>query len=166
MKKYMAVVAVLASTVMAVLVPNAQAQLFMMKNSFEGKAAADFTLLSTAGKEMSLAEARGDQSAILLFWATWCPHCREQLSHLASMSAEFESKGIKVLLVDVGEGPGQVQAFLEKHSIPYPAFLDQDSKISELYEIIGVPTFFFINKTGIVKTVVHAFPEDYEEILK
>lgn len=145
---------------------NAMGQLFLMKSSLEGNPAPDFRLLTSSGKEMSLSEAKGGNGAILFFWATWCPHCREQLGHLEKLSSDFEQKGIKVLLVDVGEGPGQVQAFIEKNKISFLVFLDQESKVSDQYELVGVPTFFLINKEGIVKSVVHSLPEDYEAILK
>lgn len=166
MKKVIGILAFLSVAVVTTLSTPVMAQFFLMKSSLEGKPAPDFKLLTTMGKEMSLNEARDGKSTILFFWATWCPHCREQLIHLAEIENQLKQKNINVFLVDVGEGPGQVQSFLESKKIPFVTFLDQDSNVSETYELIGVPTFFLINKEGKVKSVVHALPEDYEEVLK
>ena len=51
---------------------------------------------------MSLA-SRQDKKAILIFWATWCPHCYEDIGAINDSFASIENKGIKIILVDVGE---------------------------------------------------------------
>jgi len=52
-----------------------------------------------------------------------------------------------------------------EEGIPFNVFLDQDSAVAEEYQIIGVPTFFFVNPEGTVMAVEHFLPDDYGEIL-
>ena len=54
-----------------------------------GKKAPDFTLERLSGKSASLSEVIKDKKAILFFFATWCPHCREQLKQISARKAEF-----------------------------------------------------------------------------
>jgi len=143
-----------------------EAQLLtFLENPLLNKQAPDFTLPTLSGQPTSLSQLRDGKSAILFFWATWCPHCRVQLKELSVMKADIEVKGIKVLLVDVGESSQQVGNYMKKNNINYEVFLDEDSKVSDEYNLIGVPTYFLIGADGVIKAVDHAIPSDYVEIL-
>ena len=142
----------------------AMGQTYSRENQLEGQSVPDFTLTSVNGSEMNLNKWRAGQNAILFFWATWCPHCREHLVELNTMAKGFEQKGVKIILVDVGEDLKTVKEFLDRHKIQFEALLDQDSTIAEKFQIIGVPTFFFVDKNGTVKAAMHSLPNNYEEI--
>ena len=142
-----------------------QAQFFIEENPLLHKQAPNFKLPTLSGQQLSLSDFRGGQSAIVFFWATWCPHCRAQLKGLNAMKADIEAKGIKVLLVDLGEKAQQVSSYTQKNNITYEVFLDEDSKVADEYNLIGVPTFFFIGADGVIKAVDFAMPSNYVEIL-
>jgi len=138
---------------------------FMQQNSLVGKPAPDFTLATVSGEKKNMTEFRNGDSAIIFFWATWCPHCREQLKSLNDRADELKEKGIKLILVDLGEGQNQVRSFIEKQKINFEVFLDEDSSLTNIYDLIGVPTFFLVDREGIVQAVEHDIRDDYEEIL-
>ena len=144
---------------------RSRAQLFMLGNPLEGKPAPSFSLSTLAKKTVSLDEYRQGQAAILFFWATWCPHCRTALEDLNAQAKDIQSQGIKIILVDVGEPKAQVKEYIEERKVTLDVFLDEDSSVSNDYSIVGVPTFFLINKEGIVKSVKHLLSEDYQKIL-
>jgi peroxiredoxin len=145
---------------------DASAQFFFTQNPLIGKPAPEFTLDLVKGGQKTLSEYRDGKSAVVFFWATWCPHCRVELKGLNTKAPELEQKGIKVVLVDIEESAPEVQAYLDKNKIGYDVFLDKDLSVSEDYGIIGVPTFFFVGGDGLVKAVEHSLPRNYEEILK
>ena len=138
----------------------------MVTDGLVGKPAPDFTLDTLQEKKVDMTQYRAGHDAIIFFWATWCPHCREQIKELNAHAADIAQKGIKILLVDIGEEEGLVRAHAERHQIKMDVFLDRDSSVSETYRIIGVPTFYFVDKKGIIKDVDHALPEHYEELFK
>ncbi|MCA9399241.1 MAG: TlpA family protein disulfide reductase [Candidatus Omnitrophica bacterium] len=142
----------------------AHAQFFMMENPLIGEVAPDFTRTTTSGAQKNMTDFRDGQNAIIFYWATWCPHCREQLKELNKQKADLEARGIKLILVDVGENAAQVQSYLKKNKIDMEVFLDTDSALSDEYALIGVPSFFFVNKEGIVLDVLHGLPESLDEI--
>ena len=143
----------------------ARAQFLFMQNPLVGQSAPDFTLKIYNGNKVNMTQLRENKSAIIFFWATWCPHCREALKELNQNLPQFESKGIKVMLVDLGETEREVKSYAERNKVGATIFLDQDSSLAENYGIIGVPTFIFIDQKGIVKAVEYALPDNYEEIL-
>jgi cytochrome c biogenesis protein CcmG, thiol:disulfide interchange protein DsbE len=145
---------------------HAVGQVLKSQSPLQGSAAPEFRLESVNGGEIQLAEFRKNQPVILFYWATWCPHCRTQLSELNREKEAIQGKGIKLLLVNVGEKAKTVEGYLSKNNIDLPVALDQDTSVAREYGVVGVPVFFLVDKAGIVRDVQHDLPENYEEILK
>lgn len=135
-----------------------------LKDQHIGKSAPDFTLPTLDGKSLNLTKYRDGKQAIIFFWATWCPHCRAELKKLNENIAQIEKQDIKLILVDIGEDKGEVSRYIQQYDIQATIVLDQESSLADPYGIIGVPTFFFINREGIIKAVTHVMPENYQEI--
>jgi len=123
-----------------------------------GQQAPDFTLETLKGQKVNMTQYRDGQSAMIFFWATWCPHCRRELSNLTQQRDQIEQKGIKVVLINVGESSQKVKAYFDASQISFDVFLDQSTEIAENYRIVGVPTFFFINNEGVVVAAEHSLP--------
>ncbi|VAX35040.1 hypothetical protein MNBD_UNCLBAC01-250 [hydrothermal vent metagenome] len=139
-------------------------QFFFMENQQVGKPAPDFTLKTLAGEELNFTQYRDGKKAIIFFWATWCPHCRTQIKELKKTYQSFTDKGIQLVLVDQGEKPAVVEAYMKKNKLDFTIFLDQETSLAEPYGLIGLPTLVFVDKEGIVLDVTHGIPEDYEKI--
>ena len=142
----------------------AAGQFFFMENEAIGKPAPDFTLPTIGGTATSFAQFRGNDKAIIFFWATWCPHCRRELGNLSQKKEELAGKGIKVALVDIGEDAAMVKQYLQKNKVEMTVFLDKDNAVAESYHLVGVPTFLFVDAQGIVRGLEYGLPEKYEEI--
>jgi len=139
---------------------------FSFDDPLLNKKAPEFKLATLNGPQKSMSESRQGKNTILFFWATWCPHCRAQLQELTVQKSEIESKGIKVILVDIGEDAQQVKQYTERNKVTHEVFLDENSEVADQYGLVGIPTFVFINKDGTVKGVEHAMPDDYATIFK
>lgn len=142
---------------------HAMGQFFMLENPLVGEKAPEFSLKTAQGNDVTLTQLREGRNAMVFFWATWCPHCMEQLKRLAGPEGEaIEKKGIKIILVDIGESAAAVNSYVKKHKLRFDVLLDQDEKVSEQYHLVGVPTFIFIGKDGVVRSVEHAIPDDID----
>ena len=144
--------------------PAVWSQFFFVENEKIGKNAPDFTLNTLSGDNINLKKFRDGKKTIVFFWATWCPHCRESLSEMGKEKDQFEQKGIKLALVDIGEKAAIVKKYADEHKINWMIFLDEETKIAEDYGVVGVPTFFFINEDGLVKDVQHSLPYNFEKL--
>ncbi len=143
----------------------AMGQFFFMENEQVGKPAEDFTLGTLSGGQKNFTEFRNGQKAIIVFWATWCPHCRAQTKELNKTKDGFVQKGIKLVLVDEGEKTSVVRQYVTKNKLDFIIFLDKDSSLADPYGIVGLPTFVFVDKEGIIRDVTHGIPKNYEAIL-
>ncbi|MFA5059609.1 MAG: TlpA disulfide reductase family protein [Candidatus Omnitrophota bacterium] len=135
-----------------------------LQNKIVDKPAVDFTLETLSSGKVNMTAFREGKNSIIFFWATWCPHCREALAELSAQKAEIEQKGIKVILVDMGEEKEVVQEYAARNKVNYEIFLDVDSSLSDSYSIVGVPTFIFVNQAGIVRAIEHGLSEGYENL--
>jgi len=102
-------------------------------NPLVGQLAPDFTLEMTSGQEVSMAQYRSDQPAMIFFWATWCPHCRKQLMELTQNRQVIEANGIKIILVDVGESLQKVLEYTDANNISFDVFLDESTETAGKY---------------------------------
>ena len=123
-------------------------------NALEKKPAPDFKLESLDGKEVSLADFKGNV-VVLDFWATWCGPCRASMPHLQALSADKElaGKGLKVVAVDAEEEKGDVQGFIQKAGYTFAVLLDKDGKMVKDYGVSGFPTTVVVGRDGTVKNV-------------
>ncbi len=136
------------------------------QDSPAGKLAPDFTLPRTDGTSSSIMSARNGKKAILIIWATWCPHCREELVRINNDLENIKAKGIEVILVSEGEGKDRVSEYLMQHHINLESFIDEETALQEPYNVVGVPTLVFIDAKGNILDVDHELPSDYETIFE
>ena len=66
---------------------------FNAENPLVGKQATNFTLNTVSGANKSMTEFRDGNSAIIFFWATWCPNCHEHLLELSKQDFDSKIKG-------------------------------------------------------------------------
>ena len=139
---------------------------FAQEQSFlAGKKAPDFTLERVSGASASLSQVIKDKKAIIFFFASWCPHCREQLKEIAARRDGLDKKGVVVVLVNVGESKNTAARFLKSYGADFDSFLDVSSFVSEAYQVAGIPTLVFVGADGKVRYVEYGLPDNYEEIL-
>ena len=141
------------------------AQLFFMDNTNVGKLAPDFTLKNLDGADVNFSNYRDDKRAVIFFWATWCRYCRNELVELSKKKDEYSKESIKIFLVNLGEKKEVVNRFVKKKKISFEVLIDPRSSSNKIYDIVGLPTLFFVNKDGVVTGAKHSFPENYKDIL-
>jgi thiol-disulfide isomerase/thioredoxin len=114
-------------------------------------AAPDFTLQDMDGESHTLSDYRG-KVVMLNFWATWCPPCRREIPSMESIYQDLQKEGFVVLAANEFEDPDHVFAYTGQLSVfpTFPVLFDSDSKVSQLYNVKGLPTTVLIDKQGRV----------------
>ncbi|MCX5696664.1 MAG: TlpA disulfide reductase family protein [Candidatus Omnitrophica bacterium] len=126
----------------------------------------DFTFSDLSRNTVSLASFRDKQPVVLFFWTTWCPFCRKEIQALNTKYDNLKKDGWEILAVDAGEDARKVESYRNANGIKLDLFLDQDMKITNALEVLGVPTYVIINKKGRVAAKVNSFsPDEYKYLL-
>lgn len=127
---------------------HAEADAFAAFRGQPLKLAPEFSLASLQGKPLSLADYRG-KLVLVNFWATWCAPCRKEMPGMEALYQRFKGRGLVVLAVSVDDGSKErVKAFVEKYRLSFPVALDPDSKVSDLFEVAGLPASYLIDPQG------------------
>ncbi len=129
-----------------------------------GQLAPEFKLTGLDGSEISSTDIAG-KPAVLVFWTAWCPRCKEEAPHINQLVAEFESKGVKVVGINIGEGEARVKEGVKDFGIQYQIVRDADTSVSRTYKVIGTPTIVFLDKRGAVQYFGNELPKDYADRL-
>jgi peroxiredoxin len=133
-----------------------------------GKLAPDFTLTTLDGKQVSLSQFRG-KIVMVNFWQSSCSNCRDEMPYLQAIYEKWPRDGLEILAISVGEKAAFVQSFVERQGLTFPALLDSDEAVNNIYQISRIPTTFFVNADGIIKEIkMGAFTSqsEIEAILK
>jgi peroxiredoxin len=135
---------------------------YQAAGSLIGSKAPDFSLETAKGKgTKTFSQIQQGKKTILFFWATWCPNCHEEIRQISTMLEEFKENDVNVVLVSLGEVREDVAAYLERKHIELDSFLDSDNELQESYQLVGVPTLFFIDEAGVIRNSAHRLPTDY-----
>jgi len=130
------------------------------------KLAPNFKLKDLYNNEYSLSNYKDKQPVVLFFWTTWCPYCRKELGHLNERYLELCKAGFELFAIDVGESAEKVDRAAKSYSLAFKILLDQDTKVAESYEVMGVPTYVLIDKKGRIISKDNFFPEEkYKELI-
>jgi peroxiredoxin len=128
--------------------------------------ALDFSLRDIKGQDYKLSDYKDKQAVVLAFWTTWCPYCRQELRSLNAMYPQLQKEGIEVLAIDVQEPGFKVESFAQKIGLTIKVLLDFDAKVAKDYSVMGVPTFFLVNKRGNIVYEGNHFPKDkYQKLI-
>jgi len=117
-----------------------------------GAAAPAFQLNSNSGKPLALADFRG-QIVLLNFWASWCGPCRQEMPILEQLNRQYHAKGVTLLGINVEPDSAAAVSWLKATPVTFPILFDTDSKVSNLYEVAGMPNTVIIDRKGQVRYI-------------
>ncbi len=106
------------------------------------------------GETKKLSDFRG-MPVVLNFWAGLCPPCRAEMPHFQEVAQQYGGQ-VVVLGLDVGPYVGlgaseDGRKLLQGLNITYPTGLALDSDEVVRYQLVGMPTTYFLDAKGNVK---------------
>lgn len=124
-----------------------------------GDVAPDFTVEMLDGKKVTLSAQRG-KVVLISFWATWCPPCRLELSHMQKdVIDRFAGEDLVVLPISRGETRQKVEEYITKMGYTFPIGLDPDQSIYRKYALNYIPRSILVGRDGVVAYVGVGYDE-------
>lgn len=119
-----------------------------------GQLAPDFALVDVKTKQtVSLSSLRG-KPVFVNFWGTWCPPCRAEMPAIEKI---YEQKKNDVVILGVSMGPRDepagVKQFVDLNAYHWQFIHDADSSVMNNYQVSGIPSSFFIDKNGVIRSI-------------
>ena len=124
----------------------------------EGDIAPQFTVATSGGGKISLADHKG-QNVILYFYPKDnTPGCTKEACAFRDEFAQFKKKGAVVF----GVSPDSVKShdkFVEKFKLPFTLLADEDRKIVQAYGVWGEKSFMGQKYLGVYRVTFLIGPD-------
>ncbi|QQS35608.1 MAG: TlpA family protein disulfide reductase [Ignavibacteriales bacterium] len=124
----------------------------------------DINLSDEAGKLISLKDIRADRT-LIIFYASWCPHCKDLLPKIYELYKKQTHKNFEVLAVSIDTMQTEWKRFVETNNLAWINVNDPigwDGKSSGDYKIFATPTMFLVDK----EFKLISKPTEFEELTK
>lgn len=101
------------------------------------------------GKNVSLEKLKGKIGTVIIFTATWCTYCREEIKAARPIYEDNAPRGIQFLMVFQDYDIGDIRRYKKATKIPWPVVqkTDYSMKLFDRGEK-GLPSTYFVASNG------------------
>lgn len=139
-----------------------------------GDKAPPFIAKDVTGKTVKLADFKGKQNVLLFVWSTECPVSTGELPALQKLQEAHKKKPLVMLGASVDSlGAAQLSKWARDRKLNLRLLRDPARDLADRYETAITPTFFLIDKQGIIQsryaggeTIRKALAQDVAELLR
>jgi peroxiredoxin len=132
-----------------------------------GEAAPGFSLERLDGNQVSFPDQYRGRIVAIRFWADWCPFCEDEMKQLEPVYEKYRDHGLVILALNVRQDRAKANRFIKRLNITYDTLLDREGEVARSYGVIGLPTTYFVDAKGVLKTRIigESTPETFERII-
>jgi peroxiredoxin len=120
--------------------------------------APDPILKSPTGETRPLSANIGKKPVLLVFWASWCTICNDEIPLLKKLNAG----SFKVIAVNEGESAWKTKRFISMNNIDYQIALDSDGSVAKAFQVPGMPSCVILDKSGRIVYRGIGLPENID----
>lgn len=115
---------------------------------------AESSIIGQEGEKVYLDQFEGN-TILLVFWATWCGSCVNELPALDNLQKDFRKLPFKIVAVSEDyQGLEIVKKYFSDNEIRFlEAYHDPQNKLFRELSIVGLPTAYLINFDGKIKYI-------------
>lgn len=133
-----------------------------------GLKAPDFTATDLKGNTLILSAVKSEYT-LLVFWATWCPHCTRLIPELKKIYLPNNKEKLEIIAVSLDESQPELEKFLNEGGyewINISDFKKWKGEIVQQYDIYATPTMLLLTKDGTITAKPMTFDDVKKELYK
>jgi peroxiredoxin len=178
MKKNPTLATILAAIILGLLAWGVIALVIPRPGYNVGNLAPDFVMQLGDNKTSALSSFRG-KNVVVVFWdrdfwddqffsVNGVQHKLYTPGRLNDLYAKYQDSDLAVIAVASGTNNNEVDAMIQEYGIKFPVIVDSFGKLQASYNVSYEPTFFFLDKNGVIRSKVEGpivNTSDFEQIL-
>ena len=98
------------------------------------------------GKPYTLERDEKARGTLVRFLSSTCGACLSELPLEKAYYVKFRDRGLRVVCVNVWDGPKTANTIIEKHKIPWNVVVDAQGKIEETVSVDRLPLLLLLNE--------------------
>lgn len=122
-----------------------------------GNIAPDWSLETPEGRQVSFYADSVGRPSLVLFWATWCPRCKEIMPVLQEIHDSLPPDSANFYALHAFDDDGDPIAYFEEHGYSFTLLLDAD-RTAEEYGAPGTPWILLIDADKVVRYMPFGAP--------
>lgn len=107
---------------------------------------------------------------MLIFWASWCGPCRQEIPELKELNDEFKHKGLRMVSISIDENNKLWETALNKEKMEWQQLIADSSelieKLKDSYNFSAIPLIVFTDRRGLELGRFSGYDPNQEEQLK
>lgn len=111
--------------------------------------APSWELLTLEGEAVNSRNSRGKVS-VLVYWASWCAPCREEIPALIALRNEFSNSDLEIIGVSLDENRQSIETFVKAHGINYTIARNNESLNKAFGPVRYIPSIVILDQEGNV----------------
>ena len=113
-------------------------------------------LTALEGNRINIPGDYKGKALLVNFWATWCPHCVEEIPSMNRALEQLDSERFAMISISYKDTKVILDEFVKKVKVDFPILLDSDGKVSEQWNIFAFPSSFLIDANGQIHYSINA----------
>lgn len=124
------------------------------------------TVKDLDGKDVELKTLVNGKLTLFLFWATWCPSCRQELAEVEKYYPKYKDKGLSIIAFSVDENVAEVIKYIKENNLLIKIMMSNADLSSAYGGIRAVPTTFLLDNEGQIKNRIIGYNPRIEDEIK
>lgn len=106
------------------------------------------------GSNINLGALRG-HPVVLNFWSESCQPCLTEIPYLERVNTQYAaSDRFTIVGINQADPEDDIRTFATRNHVTYPLLFDQGENVNRQYSVTAIPTTYFIDSQGIVRSVI------------
>lgn len=104
------------------------------------------------GRVLRNADLRG-KPVVVVFWATWCPICAEELPWLDALRQRRGGRDLEIVALSVDDSEIDAQRYWNAHHHTMPAAMRSPEHRAIFGPVTGTPMFVILDREGVIREI-------------
>ncbi len=120
----------------------------LIKKLAIGQPAPDFEITALSGSTIKLSAVNAEKT-VLVFWASWCPHCEDILPVFKEYYNPENTTKLEIIGISIDESESDWKAAVENNGFNWINIAELkgwDGPIIDDYGVVATPVFFVLDK--------------------